>query len=109
MYMYLIFSLPTELNDDILIELNNYELAVRLERFWVASQLFSYSLQSFLPDTLIKIIPYMHDMPDKKNVIFKMASIIGLGYESVIKLLLSDPQRTTIIQYVMHLDVDMTR
>ena len=59
--MYLIYLLPYELNDDILIQLNLFDLAIFFKRFWVAGQLFRGDKLSYTETEkiLIDIVRYM--------------------------------------------------
>ena len=66
--MYLIFSLPYEINDEIIIHLNNFSVAVQYKRFWTASQLIQFDeliqfdkLIQFPEDDLLGIIPFLDD------------------------------------------------
>ena len=45
--MYLIFSLPCELNDNLVLLLNDFSVAVKYKRFWAASQLIQFDLKLF--------------------------------------------------------------
>ena len=62
--MYLISSFPYELNDDILIFLYNFDLAVKCNRFWAASRIFDiddeYKYQQLRKNVLMNLIPYMN-------------------------------------------------
>ena len=92
--MYLIFLFPTELNDNVLILLKNFDLAVQNKRFWVAGKLYDKnkknggSRKKLTIKVLIEIIRYLN--LEKKN------SLLGYtcekGYVKIVKLLLSDPR-----------------
>ena len=82
--MYLISLLPYELNDDILILLNNFELAMSMKRFWAASRLYSIEL-NLSEDDLLNIIPYL-------LIENRYGILISTKYTSVVKQLLLDPR-----------------
>ena len=87
--MYLITLLPTEINDDIIVLLNNFDLALQFKRFWAASQLYSEDIHEELSqDDLMNIIHFLD--VEKKSIIFKYASIVG--HTEIVKMLLGDPR-----------------
>ena len=88
--MYLITLLPYEINDDILLLLGNFDLAVLYKRFWVASQLISdiEQIDQMDENDSTNIIPFL-DI-EKKNVLFFYT--IEHGHDKVVKFLLADPR-----------------
>ena len=74
--MFLIASLPQELNDDILIIIGTVDLAVQYKRFWAASKICDVMMidESNIIN-FIKIIPYM--TLEEKNKILEIVSMFG--------------------------------
>ena len=89
--MYLISSLPVELNDNILIFLQNFYLAVQFQRFWAAGQL--YNKDSGMSKVPEYIVPYL--TMDKKYNMLREAS--GSRFD-IVKLLLLDPRIDPSVQ-----------
>ena len=91
--VYLIKSLPSELNDDIIILLNTVDLALQFERFWAASKIYSAASAAsaakvHVPEEiLMKIVKYL---PHKeKEYVFRCA--VFYGFVKVVNMLLADP------------------
>ena len=86
--VYLIYSLPTELNDDLLITIGTVDLAIFFKRYWAASKIYTTPPTSTSQDTFMNIIRYLS--VEKKNILLTYAATNG--YTQVTKLLLLDPQ-----------------
>ena len=87
--MTLIYSLPQELNDDILIIIGNFKLAIKCKRFWAASQLYNCEMdvsQEILMN--LNLICYF-DVNTKNDTVI-MAS--KNGHDKVVEQLLKDPR-----------------
>ena len=86
--MYLIYSLPYELNDNVLITIGNFDLAIFMKRFWVAGQLYQlYDKKMKITEKiLIDIVRYL-DI-EKKNSLLGYTS--EKGYKKVVAQLLAD-------------------
>ena len=89
--MYLIKKFPVELNDNVLIHISSFDLALQFQRFWAAGQIYKYNkdIDIKVPESLLENIVRYMDM-DKKYTVLYYASICG--YESVVQILLSDPR-----------------
>ena len=87
--MYLIESLPYELNDDLVLLLKDFELAVFHKRFWAAGQMYNKSIESISEGDLLYIIPYLVD--DYQKYIAINYSVI-YGFDKALQLLLLDPR-----------------
>ena len=90
--MYLIFLLPTEINDDILIHLERFSLAIKCKRFWAASKLYHHHTSeveyTIRENDLVNMIPFF--TVEEKNNEIKYSSRYG-NFE-IVKLLLEDPR-----------------
>ena len=87
--MYLIYLLPQEINDEILITIGNFDLAMQFaisfKRFWAASQLYNCEMD-ISQEILMNLICYFD--VNTKNDIVVVAS--KNGYDKIVKILLSD-------------------
>ena len=86
--VYLIYSLPTELNDDLLITIGTVDLAIFFKRYWAASKIYTTPPTSTSQDTFMNIIRYLS--VEKKNILLTYAATNG--YTKVVRKLLLDPQ-----------------
>ena len=98
--VYLISLLPTEINDNILLILDTFDLAVVHKRFWVASKLFDIEIiksdanhlhishPKVSECDLMNIINYFSI--DTISNVFKYAC--KMGYSMIVKKLLADPR-----------------
>ena len=87
--MYLIYLLPVELNDNILIHIADFDLAIKFHRFWVASKLFNFNTKNKVPESVLMNLTLYFTVEKKNNLLF-YASV--LGYCKVIRLLLRYPK-----------------
>ena len=97
--VYLIYLLPTEINDNVLLNIGCFDLAVVHKRFWVASKLFDVSDFNEIMDLfnthfnisesiLMNIIDYFS--VDVKVNVLKYAC--RKGHDKVVAQLLKDPR-----------------
>ena len=96
--VYLISLLPVEINDDILIILDTFDLAIVNKRFWAASKLFDIEIinrdvnmlnsPKISECDLMNIINYFSI--DVKSNVFKYAC--KNGYDKIVRLLIADPR-----------------
>ena len=83
--VYLIVSFPSEINDDILLYIGDFNFAVYVKRFWVASRLYSWD-KNIPENVLMNIVKYL---TFQKNLVMCIAS--EKGYYKLVEKLLLDP------------------
>ena len=91
--MYLIALLPQEINDDILVIIGIFNLAIHFKRYWVASQLFDVNKMDYMTlserKSILMVIIHYLDL-EKKTIVFLYAS--RHGYDKIVMQLLKDPR-----------------
>ena len=84
MDIYINRLLPQELKDNVLLHFGSFTLAAKLERYWVASQLYNDKTVSLSKETLERLIPFLS--VEKKGLVFLDAA--KHGYLDIVNHLL---------------------
>ena len=82
-----LLQLPQEMQDEILLYIGSFDLAIRLQRYWVAGKLYNVTIN--VPENVLMKITKFLSLKNKNDLLVYSATH---GYKNVMKNLLLDPR-----------------